>query len=80
MPFGNREQDFQRLRRGRYVEFNLAFDRGTRFGLQSSARTESLLMSLPPRAEWRYDYRPEAGSPEARLGEYLKPRDWLGPA
>jgi coproporphyrinogen III oxidase len=79
-PFGSREQDFQRLRRGRYVEFNLAFDRGTRFGLQSSARTESLLMSLPPRAEWRYDYRPEAGSPEARLGEYLKPRDWLGPA
>ena len=79
-PFGTREQDFQRLRRGRYVEFNLAFDRGTRFGLQSSARTESLLMSLPPRAEWRYDYRPEAGSPEARLGEYLKPRDWLGPA
>ena len=57
-PFGAREQDFQRVRRGRYVEFNLAFDRGTRFGLQSSARTESLLMSLPPRAEWRYDYRP----------------------
>lgn len=76
-PFGAREQDFQRLRRGRYVEFNLAFDRGTRFGLQSSARTESLLMSLPPRAEWRYDYRPEAGSPEARLADYLKPRDWL---
>ncbi len=76
--FGSREQDFQRLRRGRYVEFNLAFDRGTRFGLQSSARTESLLMSLPPRAEWRYDYRPEPGSPESRLSEYLKPRDWLG--
>jgi coproporphyrinogen III oxidase len=76
-PFGIREQDFQRLRRGRYVEFNLAFDRGTRFGLQSQARTESLLMSLPPRAEWRYDYRPEPGSPEARLDEYLKPRDWL---
>jgi len=79
-PFGAREQDFQRLRRGRYVEFNLAFDRGTRFGLQSSARTESLLMSLPPRAEWRYDYRAEPGSPEARLSEYLKPRDWLGPS
>src|SRR6186713_284567 len=79
-PFGSREQDFQRVRRGRYVEFNLAFDRGTRFGLQSSARTESLLMSLPPRAEWRYDYSPELGSPEARLGEYLKPRDWLGGA
>jgi coproporphyrinogen III oxidase len=76
--YGAREQDFQRLRRGRYVEFNLAFDRGTRFGLQSSARTESLLMSLPPRAEWRYDHHPEPGSPEARLAEYLKPRDWLG--
>ena len=75
--FGSREQDFQRVRRGRYVEFNLAFDRGTRFGLQSSARTESLLMSLPPRAEWRYDYRPAPGSAEARLCEYLKPRDWL---
>ena len=60
------------------MEFNLAFDRGTRFGLQSQARTESLLMSLPPRAEWRYDYRPEPGSPEARLADYLKPRDWLG--
>jgi coproporphyrinogen III oxidase len=78
--YGAREQDFQRLRRGRYVEFNLAFDRGTRFGLQSQARTESLLMSLPPRAEWRYDFRPEPGSPEARLAEYLKPRDWLGGA
>jgi coproporphyrinogen III oxidase len=78
IAYGSREQDFQRVRRGRYVEFNLAFDRGTRFGLQSSARTESLLMSLPPRAEWRYDYRPEPGSPEARLGEYLRPRDWLG--
>lgn len=76
-PYGEREQAFQRLRRGRYVEFNLAFDRGTRFGLQSSARTESLLMSLPPRAEWRYDYHAEPGSPEARLGEYLKPRQWL---
>jgi coproporphyrinogen III oxidase len=76
-PFGERERAFQRLRRGRYVEFNLAFDRGTRFGLQSSARTESLLMSLPPRAEWRYDYHPEPGSPEARLADYLKPRQWL---
>jgi coproporphyrinogen III oxidase len=76
-PYGEREQAFQRLRRGRYVEFNLAFDRGTRFGLQSSARTESLLMSLPPRAEWRYDYCAEPGSPEARLAEYLKPRQWL---
>jgi coproporphyrinogen III oxidase len=77
-PYGSREQDFQRVRRGRYVEFNLAFDRGTRFGLQSQARTESLLMSLPPRAEWRYDYRPEPGTAEARLTDYLKPRDWLG--
>ncbi len=77
-PYGTREQDFQRLRRGRYVEFNLAFDRGTRFGLQSQARTESLLMSLPPRAEWRYDYRAEPGSPESELEAYLKPRDWLG--
>jgi coproporphyrinogen III oxidase len=76
-PFGAREQDFQRLRRGRYVEFNLAFDRGTRFGLQSQARTESLLMSMPPRAEWRYDYRPAPGTPEDTLAEYLKPRDWL---
>lgn len=76
-PYGEREQAFQRLRRGRYVEFNLAFDRGTRFGLQSSARTESLLMSLPPRAEWRYDYHAEPGSPEARLADYLKPRDWV---
>ena len=76
-PFGTREQDFQRLRRGRYVEFNLAFDRGTRFGLQSQARTESLLMSMPPRAEWRYDYRPAPGSPEAALADYLKPRDWV---
>jgi coproporphyrinogen III oxidase len=76
-PFGNREQDFQRLRRGRYVEFNLAFDRGTRFGLQSQARTESLLMSMPPRAEWRYDHHPAPGTPEAALAEYLKPRDWL---
>jgi coproporphyrinogen III oxidase len=75
--FGERERDFQRIRRGRYVEFNLAFDRGTRFGLQSQARTESLLMSLPPRAEWRYDYRPEPGSPEARLADYLRPRQWL---
>ncbi len=76
-PYGDRERDFQRLRRGRYVEFNLAFDRGTRFGLQSSARTESLLMSLPPRAEWRYDFMPEPGSPEAKLSAYLEPRDWL---
>jgi coproporphyrinogen III oxidase len=77
MPFGLREQEFQRLRRGRYVEFNLAFDRGTRFGLQSQARTESLLMSMPPRAEWRYEYRPAPGTPEAALADYLRPREWL---
>ncbi|MGY6588315.1 MAG: oxygen-dependent coproporphyrinogen oxidase [Wenzhouxiangella sp.] len=75
-PFGQREVDFQRYRRGRYVEFNLVFDRGTLFGLQSGGRTESILMSLPAVAHWRYDYQPEPGSPEARLAEYLKPRDW----
>jgi coproporphyrinogen III oxidase len=74
MPYGPREQEFQRLRRGRYVEFNLAFDRGTRFGLQSQARTESLLMSLPPRAEWRYDYRPAPGSPGNPRAGYKEPR------
>ncbi|MEE4296234.1 MAG: oxygen-dependent coproporphyrinogen oxidase [Wenzhouxiangella sp.] len=77
-PFGQRETDFQRYRRGRYVEFNLVFDRGTLFGLQSGGRTESILMSLPAVAHWRYDYAPEVASAEARLAEYLKPRDWLG--
>ncbi len=78
-PYGERERAFQRYRRGRYVEFNLVYDRGTLFGLQSDGRTESILMSLPPEAAWRYDWTPEPGSPEAALYErYLRPRDWLG--
>jgi len=80
-PYGEREREFQLYRRGRYAEFNLVIDRGTRYGLESGRRVESVLASLPPLVRWRYGWQPEPGSPEARLTEhFLRPRDWLAEA
>lgn len=75
--YAERQRGFQAYRRGRYVEFNLVFDRGTLFGLQSGGRTESILLSMPPSAQWRYNWSPKEGTPEAKLADFLKPREWI---
>ena len=77
MPYGDRELYHQTVRRGRYVEFNLLYDRGTKYGLQSGRRVESVLASMPPMSRWTYKYAPEPTSPEASLQEFLQPREWL---